>query len=325
MLKERMRELDGVLGGTEVEGILDTPVPGVSFFRATRPVPRAPLLYNAGLVIIGQGEKLGWLDGQRFRYDAQHYLVVSMQLPFECETRASPDNPLLGVFVDINVAALKEMVDVIEAATPSPPPSLTTVRCAVEPAPLEGAMLEATLRLLRTLCDPVEAGILGKARAREVIYQALAGPHGPALRALTRTQSTHARVARALAMVHERYREPIGVAELAQVAGMSTSAFHRAFKVVTGEPPLKYVKKVRLHKAFGRLVHQGLTVREAAFDVGYGSASQFSREFKRYFGKSPSEVERADEPPHAGVSSREPSRAEPPRHSRVAPADPSAE
>lgn len=289
-----LQELAVALGLPGLEGYGATALPGVRLFRATQPVPRSPLLYDAGLVIIGQGHKIGYLGDRRFGYGPEHYLILSAPLPFECETHASSEEPLLGIFVDVDVTGLRELVATLAetegAPQPEPEPDSESLRCAVEPAPLDAAMVDTTARLLRCLLDPVDARVLGPAIVHELTYRALRGPHGAALSALTQRGGAQSRVARALAFAHRRYREPLRVDELARQASMSPSAFHRAFKRVTGDSPLQYVKKVRLHEARRLLVHEAMAVSSAAFEVGYESPAQFSRDFKRYFGATPSQA-----------------------------------
>lgn len=292
LLQQRLRTLDAALGLSQHQGFIDTPIEGVRFFRATRPVPRAPLLYDTGLIIVGQGHKIAHLDGRSFRYDVEQYLIVSVPLPMDCETHASPEEPLLGIFLDIDVIRIREIIATVDRRQPVPSEEGRSMRRGVEPASLEGPMLEATARLLLCLGDPTDARVLGRAVVDEILYRALLGPHGPTLRALTRQHTPYARIARALSFAHQRFREPISVDALAQQAAMSTSAFHRSFKRVTGASPLQYLKQVRLHKARRLLVDDYMTVSDAAFEVGYESPAQFSREFKRYFGAPPSEARR---------------------------------
>ena len=124
----------------------------------------------------------------------------------------------------------------------------------------------------------------------EVVYRVLRGEKGHVLYNLTQQQTPYAAVARSLEHIHNEYREPLTIDDLAKENGMSVSSFHRAFKQVTGESPLQYIKKIRLDKAKGLLVYEKMRVNNVAFEVGYESPSQFSREFKRYFKVPPSEA-----------------------------------
>ena len=140
------------------------------------------------------------------------------------------------------------------------------------------------------MLDPMDGKVLGGAVVNEIVYRVLRSEQGRVLYSLTQHHTPYAAVARALDRIHSDYREALSVEHLAEENAMSVSAFHRAFKRVTGDSPLQYLKKIRLDKAKGLLVHEGLRVNAVAYEVGYESASQFSREFKRYFRVPPSEA-----------------------------------
>lgn len=273
----------------DLEGMAETGLDGVRVFRVTRHLPRAPLVYDPGLVIIGQGHKLGHLDGREFTYGNGTYLILSVPIPFECETFATPDEPLLGLRIDLDVARVQGLLDRMGEPDPHDVPA-DAMHCGLEPAPLDEEMVDAACRLLRSVREPTDRRVLGPAMVDELVYRALRGPHGQALVALTVQQTRFARVARALSWVHEHYSESIAVEELAHRASMSTSSFFRAFKEVTGDTPLQYIKKIRLARALELLKRDGRAVSAVAYAVGYESPAQFSREFKRHFAASPSTV-----------------------------------
>jgi len=281
-------------------GFRSTAIPGVRVFWATEPAPRTPLLYDSGIVIVGRGRKRAFLGDEILNYDPDNYLVLSLPLALECETLASPEEPLLGIFVDIDRAALHELVALMAQHGALPALSDATPPRGVDPAPLDPGMAAAVERLVRGLCDPLEAAALGGALTRDVLYRALHGPHRDALVALTLHGGQFARVARAMRIIHRDYARPLSVGRLSREAGMSSRAFHRAFHAMTRDTPLQYLKKVRLSKAHGLLVHDRLRASAAAAAVGYESASQFSREFKRYFAVAPSEAADAGSGPPAG-------------------------
>jgi len=262
----------------------------VRFFWATEPVPRTPLLYQAGIIIIGQGHKIGYLGDEMFRYDEDNYLVLSVPIPFECETHASLENPLLGIFIDIDVPRLHELVALVGKHLPAGHFDPSSVPRGIEPVALDPDMLDATERLLKCLRSPLDSEALGLSRVNEIVYRVLLGKHGRALYALTQHNTHYTRVAKALVQIHGAYAKPLTVESLAREAGMSVSAFHRAFKQVTGDSPLQYLKKVRLNKAKELIIREGARAGVAANQVGYESASQFSREFKRYFKIAPVEA-----------------------------------
>lgn len=284
-----LRELRTSLRATSKRGVMPTGVAGVTFFWNDEPVPCAPLLYDPGLVIVGQGGKVGYLGGRRFEYGADTCLVLGVPLPFECEVHATADEPLLGIRIDIDVTALYGLVARLGGRLGLE--DGTKAHCGVEPVSIDGPLLAATSRLLECLRDPMDRLVIGPAAIEEILYRILRSEQGRVLYALTRHHSAYAGVARALERMHRDYREPLTIEELAHESAMSVSAFHRAFKQVTGETPLQYLKKLRLLKAKALLVFEGMRVDEAAYGVGYVSPSQFSREFKRYFNVPPSEAQ----------------------------------
>ncbi len=279
------------LGRGGPSGVVETGVPGVIFFWDDNPIPRAPLLYNAGIVIIGQGHKVGYLGGRRFVYDADTCLVLGVPVPFECEVSASPEKPLLGIRIDIDITSLHSLVGRFGGRLDFEEGSGGGTHLGVEPVPMEGSLLDATKRLIACLGDPMDRQVVGPAAVDEIVYRVLRGQQGHVLYELTQHHTPYASIAKALERMHRDYRETLSVEELAKESAMSASSFHRAFKRVTGESPLQYLKKLRLLKAKGLLVLDGMRVEEAATGVGYVSASQFSREFKRYFKVPPSEAE----------------------------------
>lgn len=284
------RELMQRYQAADSERVADTGVPGVHFFWNPETVPREPLLYQAGIVIIGQGYKLGYLGDRTFRYGGDTYLVLGVPLPFECEAYGTPEEPLIGLRIDIDLVKLHELVARVSDRLPLAESDATESQTGLEPARIDEALREATARLLSCLRDPVDSKVLGAAAADEIIYRVLRGEKGGVLYGLTQHQTPYAAVARALDRIHADYRAPLTIDELAHASAMSVSSFHRAFKRVTGDSPLQYLKKVRLDKAKGLLVHGGMRVNNVAYEVGYESPSQFSREFKRYFKVPPSEA-----------------------------------
>ena len=143
--------------------------------------------------------------------------------------------------------------------------------------------------LLDVMERPLDARILGKQIIREILYHVLTGPRGGALLALVSRQTHFSLISRVLKRIETKYTENLNVEQLAAEANMSVSAFHHNFKAVTSTSPLQYLKSYRLHKARMMMIHDGMKASAAAMRVGYESASQFSREFKRFFGVTPGE------------------------------------
>jgi AraC-like DNA-binding protein len=268
------------------EGVRPSCLPGVKFMRSTENWPRVPVTYEPGIVIIAQGKKRGHLGGQTFNYDANNYLVLSVPLPFECDTEGSKEEPMLGVFVSVNPSTVAELLMEMRDLPPITEPQALAVRSY----PLDEELADTTLRLLLSLRNDNDARILGPQIIREMIYRVLLRERSGTLPALATPHSHFGQIRRALNKMHAEYAKPVDITTLASEAGMSVSTFHGHFKAVTSSPPLRYLKSIRLQKARMLMAHEGLTASIAAREVGYESASQFSREFKRYFGNTPAAV-----------------------------------
>ncbi len=268
------------------EGFSPSRLPGVKFMRSTSPVIRTQVSYEPSIVIVAQGRKRGYLGEQMFTYDANHYLVLSVPLPFECETVASPEGPLLGISIGVTPAVVAEIMMEMEKSPPIPMGKPQAIRAN----PLDDRLYEAILRLVEALGDSDEARILGPQCVREIIYRVLCHEEAGTLRALAAPHTHFGQISRALHRMHADYAQPMDMATLAGEAGMSVSTFHSHFKAVTSSPPLQYLKSIRLHKARLLMVNQGETAGSASRLVGYESASQFNREFKRFFGDTPAAV-----------------------------------
>ncbi|MFG6137334.1 MULTISPECIES: AraC family transcriptional regulator [Halomonas] len=266
----------------ERDGFSPTTLPSVSLMASHRPILRTPLMYEPSLIIITQGHKIGYLGDREIHYGPGQYLVQSLPLPFECETHASAESPLLGVSIRLDPALLGELVTAMgersaDEASPVPMDSVS----------MTDGMSEAVLRLLRTLHDPAEAAAMGPLRVRDVVFEALRGEQGPALRALVHHQGHYSRIVQVLSWLHGHFAEEVSVEALARQASMSPSTFHQHFKQVAQASPLQYLKRLRLIKAQQLLVQEASHVNQAAEAVGYRSVSQFSREYKRCFGTAP--------------------------------------
>jgi AraC-like DNA-binding protein len=265
---------------------------GVLLFKETRHIPRKPMVYDPGICIVVQGHKIGYLGDQKFRYDANHYLVTSVTMPFECETFATHAEPLRGLYIDIDMGQLHDLIGRIDVQTGIGNGGERILPRGIGPAIMDEEMLGATMRLLKCLQSETEAQILGPGIVREILYRALCGTQAPVLYSLAVHSGTFSQVARVLKIMQNDYAGKLEVEQLAKMAHLSVSAFHRAFKEITSDSPLQYLKKIRLTKARDLMMQESLKANIAADKVGYESASQFSREFKRYFGQSPAEMMR---------------------------------
>ncbi|MEB0040145.1 AraC family transcriptional regulator [Pseudomonas sp. MH10] len=266
-----------------MEGYNLTPLDDVRFLRSNRPLTRTPVLYDPGIVILCQGRKRGYWGGEVYIYDAQHYLVVSVPVPFTMETDASEEEPMLAVYLRLDFKLAAElMLQVGEREGVA-----TAVPKGMYSSPMDDKLSDSVLRFLEVMSEPVDALILGPALVREIYYRIVGGEQGGSMRAALNRQGQFGKITKAIRRIHASYPEPLDVECLAKVAGMSVPSFHLHFRTVTDTSPMQYLKSTRLHQARLLMLRNDMTAAIAGFSVGYESASQFSREFKRFFGRTP--------------------------------------
>ncbi len=215
-------------------------------------------------------------------YDAGHYLVVTSPMPILCRTIASADAPVLSMVVEIELALLREMVLEFER---SPRAAVGRSTHTVFSAPLPRDLEDAAARLLACLADERRTRALARQTIREMLFLVLDGPQGDSLRALA--EGPASQLADVVREMNARFAERMAIGDLAQIAHMSVPTFHQHFKAMTGTSPLQYMKAVRLIRARQLLLGGGM-VKTVAHDVGYESETQFSREYRRFFGSPPS-------------------------------------
>lgn len=265
------------------EGYTLTALPGVRLLRSNRPLSMTPVLYEPGIVIVCQGRKRGFWADKVYLYDAQHYLAVAVPVPFTMETDATAAAPLLAIYIGLDftvLGALALQLDEV-AGTPSARP------VGMVSTPMDDRLADTVLRLLEALTSPVETALLGQSIVREIYLRVLDGDQGPALRAALASQGQFGKIARAVRRIHTTFKDRLSVDCLAGEAGMSVPTFHAHFRTVTHSSPMQYLKSVRLHQARLLMLRNEMTAAAAGAEVGYESASQFSREFKRLFERSP--------------------------------------
>jgi AraC-like DNA-binding protein len=266
------------------EGYNLTALADVRILRSDRPLSRTPVLYDPGIVIVCQGRKRGYFGHQVYVYDEQHYLAVAVPVPFTMETDATPERPLLAIYMHLDFQVATELMIQIDhhraAVQEDVPQSMMS-------SPMDAALRASVLRFLEAMNRPLDAAILGPALVRELYFRVLTGAQGNALRAALAMQGQFGKIGKALRCIHAAYAQPLDLSQLAREAGMSVPTFHSHFKSITHTSPMQYVKSTRLHQARLLMVRQGLTAEAACHAVGYASPSQFSREFKRLFGLTP--------------------------------------
>ena len=276
-----LEELRGYLAAHCPADSAQTAVPGLVLYRSAAPAAvRVPSLYTPMFCVIAQGTKEVVLQGEVFAYGAGQYLISSVDLPvFTAVREASPERPYLAMSWALNPGLLASAFTELPSA---PEPALRGL--AVTALPHE--LLHAVLRLVRLLDRPDEVSYLFPLLEREIAYRLLTGEQGAMLRQAAMEGSPTRGVMRAIAFLRRHYAEPFNMRELLRAAGMSAPSLYRHFKAVTAMSPLQYQKQLRLGEA-RRMLLSGVGVGDAGFRSGYGSLSQFSREYGRQFGAPP--------------------------------------
>ena len=276
LVMEELRELIVKAIGRE-----DT-VDGLLLSVVTAPTAPTSSLASPTFALVAQGRKRLALGEQVFEYGAGDYLVVSVDLPVTGHfVEASPTAPCLGVGLELKPEVIAELLLDAAEKPGGPVRGLTVSRASTE-------LVDAVIRLLRLVDEPEDAPVLAPLVQREILWRLLRSPQGAAVRDIGLADSSLSHVARVIRWIRDHYTEPFRVEDLASMAGMSTSAFHRHFRTVTELTPIQYQKKIRLQEARLRVVGLGEDVTSAGYAVGYDSPSQFSREYRREFGTPPS-------------------------------------
>ena len=261
-----------------------TCVAGLTILRSDHQRRANPLLYKPALCITVQGSKSAVFGDKCHQYGPGQAMLVSVEMPgFGTVTEASPDKPYLGVILELDLAALRAVAS--ELANP-PRPSEPT-EGGVFVTDFDGPLMDCTLRLLRLLDTPGAIPVLYPAIMREISYWLLSGPHGGGVIRMTLSNDHEHRILQAIHYLRDHFAESVRIGDLAAIALLSPSAFHRQFKAVTAMTPLQYQKQLRLLEARRLMTAGAANVEVTAFRVGYESPSQFNREYGRMFGQPP--------------------------------------
>lgn len=268
------------------EAVNETGIPGVQLYRISGPMPTGPAIYTPRICMNVRGSKRVYSKAGVYVYDESHCICCTMPVPVDADVpQAAPDEPVLGVSMELDLALLRELVNGVSETqgwgSDEEPAAIASGGLTIGPVTDELTIVIS--RLLELIDDPISRRVLARSRLTEVYFVLLMGPLGPALK---RRFGTSQKIADTACYIQDHIREPLSVKELAKWAGMSAPSFHRNFKNATGLSPIQFIKQLRLNTAATELAI-GMPAGEAAKEVGYNSQSQFTREFKRQFGKSP--------------------------------------
>jgi AraC-like DNA-binding protein len=261
-----------------------TPIPGLDLYRFSRPTERVHGVSKLSLCIIAQGAKEVYLGDKSYPYDADRYLLATVELPVTGQVvEATPERPYLALRLELDPALVGSVM--VEAGLPVPRGHEGAKALVV--SRLDSGLRDVTVRLLRLLDSPGAARVLLPMIKREIVFRLLTGEQGSRLRHLPEHGDNSNRIAQAIQKLRRELDRPVSVEGLAKELGMSPSGFHHHFKAVTDMSPLQFQKQIRLQEARRLMLSENLDAGSAGYRVGYDDASYFSRDYKKHFGHSP--------------------------------------
>jgi AraC-like DNA-binding protein len=284
-LSEMRSELARKISGyANAEGDNPTEIPRLSLYRRSAPTACASATYEPSLVVFVQGQKRINLGNTTYLCDGSNFLLTSVDLPVVSQViNATREMPILGLLLRLEMPLVRQILNQEEfhfAEVSSDAHGMAVGVTSVE-------LLGACSRLIDLLDSPQDIPFLSSLIQREIIYRLLRGPQGKHLRAIATLGEQSHRTAKVVSWLRTNYSKPLRVEELAEMAQMGVSTLHHHFRSLTAMSPLQYQKQLRLHVARERMLNEGLDAASAAFEVGYESASQFNREYSRFFGQPP--------------------------------------
>lgn len=257
-------------------------VPRLKIYSSDSPTDFMAMIYEPVVCLVLQGAKRTLIGNETLDYGPGDCMIVAAEVVAMGQiTEASPSRPYLAANLYLDPVLISSLlVDMARIPEPSVPSGFNVTKASPP-------LLEAWRRMVELLDRPFEIPVMASNVEHELLFRLLMGPQGKILRQIAGVDSRLSHVRRAMEWIRSNYAERLSIEAMADVAGMSVSAFHRRFKAVTGLSPLQYQKHVRLHEARRRILAANEKAASVAFAVGYESASQFSREYKRLFGEPP--------------------------------------
>lgn len=263
----------------------DTEIPGLRLSRWTTPTPPTSYTHNPSICLIAQGKKRVFLGDDSFTYDANHFLISSVDLPITANImEASEDEPYLGLIMELDLQEISQLIVDSEFSFKTN----KEAQKGIAVGELSGSLQDAFIRLMRLLDEPDNIKILAPVIKREIFYRLLMTEQGARLNQIVTTGSHSHQIAKAIDWLKNNFVKPLSVGDLAAYSGMSKSAFYTHFRSMTSMTPLQFQKKLRLSEARRLMLTENLDAMATTFKVGYESPSQFSREYSRLFGAPPS-------------------------------------
>jgi AraC-like DNA-binding protein len=279
----RAELVERIAGAVPEDGVVQ-PIAGLHLTRASQPSEKVFGASKPSFCVIAQGAKEVYLGDSRYPYDAEHYLLATVELPVTGRiVEASKERPYLALRLELDEALVGSVM--VEAGLPTPRSQGDAKAIVV--SNLDADLLDATVRLVRLMDSPAEARVLVPLVKREIVFRLLMGEQGSRLRHLPMLGGHSHSIAKAVELLRKDFDRPLSIESIARELGMSSSGFHHHFKAITDMSPLQFQKQLRLQEARRLMLGENLDAAGAGYRVGYYDASHFSRDYKRHFGVSP--------------------------------------
>jgi AraC-like DNA-binding protein len=270
---------------TAEDGPLVTTIPGLLLSRRSAPTEPTSHMYEPSICLVAQGVKRVLLGDDTYVYDVRHFLITSVDLPTVVQViKASREKPCLSLLLKLDQREISQLM--ADSHLPAPRAQESSRGMAIGEVTLP--LLTAFQRLIDLLAEPKDIPILAPIIQREIFYRLLVGDQGARLRQMASAGSHSHQVAQAIEWLKSHYTNPLRIDDLAARVHMSTSTFHHHFRRLTAMSPLQFQKWLRLNEARRLMLTEHFNAATAAFQVGYESPSQFSREYRRFFDEPPS-------------------------------------
>lgn len=269
------------------DGYYNTYINEVKLYKMSEKTTLYNVMFENWILFTFQGRKEMKLNQTLLEYTSENYLVASSTLPIECETFASKEEPFFGMVISFDLNIIYQLLDEISIEKPL---NKKHSNIGTFSDNITSEIEDILYRIIKIVDKKEDSKIIGKALIKELLYRVLQGENSHFLHNLINKSSNEAKISRSLKLIHTSFEKAYTIEELARKEDMSVASFHNHFKKITAHSPHQYIKKVRLNKAENLISQNNLNVNEVAIKVGYESASQFSKEFKKYFGYPPKEA-----------------------------------
>jgi AraC-like DNA-binding protein len=274
-------KIDGLLGPTDKRSVDNV---GLELYRALAPTTPASCSYEPSLLVVAQGKKRVDLGKAIYSFGETTFLLTSLELPVISHVvTASKEVPYLAFFLKLEIGTVRDILNTEEVDIPETPSGTSGMAIGYSTTEL----VDCCSRMLDLLDAPKDIPFISKLLRREITYRLLQSSQGDRLRAIATLGDQNNRSAKAVSWLRANYKKPLNIDALADLAGMGRSTLHHHFRTLTAMSPLQFQKQLRLRAARQRMLVDEVDAASAAFEVGYESASQFNREYRRFFGKPP--------------------------------------